>query len=756
MDSLTSKHPENRILVAYGLGKLDDDLSLHVDEHLEQCANCRRRVAELSPDSFLGRLRDIGNSALNLPGPGASVVGTIGRDSAIGEQVTPTVDSLPPGLANHLDYEIKQELGRGGMGVVYLAHNSLMGRDEVLKVISGKVMERPGVLDRFQREIRAVANLQHPNIVTAYTAFRIEGGLVFAMEYVEGLDLSRLVKAKGPLAVGHVAYFGYQVALGLQHAHERGTVHRDIKPQNLMLTHDGSRRLLKVLDFGLAKANREESHDLRLTHEGQALGTPDYIAPEQILNSNRVDIRADLYSLGGTLYYLLTGRPPFLAKSLYDVYQSHISREADPLNLIRPEVPSELAALVAKLMAKEPARRFQTPGAAAEALLPFFKNRTTVKTNSRVDTNRPQIAIPIDTRTLETPSASHRPKHAPAPKVIEGRGEDLDVFREIVLSTNESSSSELRSVPADDRARHRTRWPLWAAAAGFNVLMLGVVVYLKTKDTEIKVDLGEPKSATRITLAEDGKPLVDLTVDPRPGVQKPATTPGTPPDSVKQDSSVKDAESKLDVDERKSATSITRVEHRQGAPAARTVPLKPTPRYPVKMVWNSPWRMSQDELVIRRAGSHSMLELTRRVNLADFTVEAEAKREQGNGFIEFHFGAAKYVTFGLQVVNDRSVAFLRHFDNGQFESGPAPVPLDVAHDDETWAHLRVEKKGDLIVYFVNHREIFQEADDVITYGTINVATVNANARFRNIKATGEDGKLLLEGLPDLPELEESR
>ena len=283
----------------------------------------------------------------------------------------PTLSSV--GLGGHPDYAIKKELGRGGMGVVYLAHNTLLGRDEVLKVMGRQIVNRPGVLDRFLREMKAVAKLRHPNIVTAYSATRLGENIVFAMEYVEGLDLSKVVKAKGPLPVSHACNFVHQAALGLQHAHEEGLVHRDIKPANLMLSRKGDRATVKVLDFGLAKVAREENVDGGLTSEGQALGTPDYIAPEQILSAPNVDIRADIYSLGGTLFYLLAGRPPFQASSLYDIYQAHFSRDADPLNLVRPEVPAELAALVAKMMAKEPARRFQTPGEVAEALTPFFK-----------------------------------------------------------------------------------------------------------------------------------------------------------------------------------------------------------------------------------------------------------------------------------------------------------------------------------------------------------------------------------------------
>src|SRR5262249_39635376 len=147
----------------------------------------------------------------------------------------------------------------------------------------------------------------------------------------------------------------------------------DIKPSNLMLTRQGSRALVKVLDFGLAKVIREGPTDGTLTYEGQMLGTPDYIAPEQILDARRADIRADIYSLGCTSYYLLTGRPPFQATSLYEILQAHHSMDALPLNLARPEVPVELAALLGKMMAKEPKRRFQEPKEVAQALKPFVK-----------------------------------------------------------------------------------------------------------------------------------------------------------------------------------------------------------------------------------------------------------------------------------------------------------------------------------------------------------------------------------------------
>ena len=198
-------------------------------------------VAAMSSDSALGRLRE----ALGQPGSTGHCVSSLDGlsmlDDGAAQKPPPPADSLPPGLADHPDYEVIRELGQGGMGTVYLAMNRLMGRHEVLKVVSRHMMNRPGALDRFLGEIRNAARLHHTNIVTAYSATRIGESIVFAMEYVEGLDLSKLVKAKGPLPVANACNYVHQAALGLQHASELGMVHRDIKPSNLMLAKQGDR-----------------------------------------------------------------------------------------------------------------------------------------------------------------------------------------------------------------------------------------------------------------------------------------------------------------------------------------------------------------------------------------------------------------------------------------------------------------------------------------------------------------------------------
>ncbi len=183
--------------------------------------------------------------------------------------------------------------------------------------------------------------------------------------------LAQRVKQHGPLPVASACLHAQQVALGLQHAHEHGMVHRDIKPHNLILSRQGGKPVVKILDFGLAKATREGNTQTELTGSGQMLGTPDYIAPEQTVDAARADIRADIYSLGCTLYFLLAGYAPFRAASLYELLRAHMQEAAVPLDKVRADIPVELAAVVVKMMAKEPARRYQQPMEVAQALAPF-------------------------------------------------------------------------------------------------------------------------------------------------------------------------------------------------------------------------------------------------------------------------------------------------------------------------------------------------------------------------------------------------
>jgi formylglycine-generating enzyme required for sulfatase activity len=486
MNPAETPHPSESVLRGFVLGKLDDAAADAVNAHLEDCADCRRDAGAISSDSFLGRFQ------------GAPRAATAVKSARI-------VETLPPGLAENPDYAIIKELGRGGMGVVYLVHNNLMGRDEAVKIIGKHLIERPGVLERFLREIRSVARLRHENIVAAYSATRMDDCLVYAMEYIDGQDLAHMVKTKGPLPVAHAAYFTHQTALGLQHAHAHDIVHRDIKPGNLMHTVLGKRRIIKILDFGLTKAASEKGVDGSLTMEGQMLGTPDYIAPEQIRDAQSADIRADIYSLGCTLYYLLTGHAPFQANSLYDLLQAHFSMDAHPLNLARPEVPAELACLVSKMMAKEPHRRFQTPAEVARALTPFFKTAAP---------RQPALmpAAPVVVAPAEPAAPAPVPAAPPRPAVNETRWESLIEFKE-----TEKSLVAPKSQPAAESTRKppgRLR-RVAVASAWFSALAaLGITIIIIIEHRNPATTPSKPANEAKTTSKPAPSPIVPPAAEP--------------------------------------------------------------------------------------------------------------------------------------------------------------------------------------------------------------------------------------------------
>ena len=270
-------------------------------------------------------------------------------------------------------YRLLEELGRGGMGRVYKALHTIMGRVVALKVIAPELMSDPVAIEWFHREVRASTQLVHPNIVMAFDANEADGLHFLVMEYVHGITLDALIKQRGPLTVEHACALMRQAALGLQHAHEKGMVHRDIKPGNLLIPlPQGEQQpdvLVKILDFGLARLQgKTHGETIALRGEAGVLGTPDYISPEQSRNIHAADIRSDLYSLGCAFYFALAGRVPFPGENAMEKVIKHLMEQPEPLTNVRPETPSAVAAIVERLMAKEPDQRYQTPADLAQAL----------------------------------------------------------------------------------------------------------------------------------------------------------------------------------------------------------------------------------------------------------------------------------------------------------------------------------------------------------------------------------------------------
>ena len=271
------------------------------------------------------------------------------------------------------EYELQEKLGEGGMGVVYRAVHSRLKRTVAIKTLPPEKLARPEVVARFHREMEAIGQLDDPHIVRAHDAGEVDGTHYLVMEFVKGLDLRQLQERTGPLSVANACEIVRQAALGLQSAADAGLVHRDIKPPNLMLTDSGT---VKILDLGLAQiATDTDAVDRpELTSTGQIMGTFDYLAPEQATDTKNVDIRADIYGLGCTLFKLLTGRAPFAFDGPATPYQrirAHLEDPIPSVRDVRADVPEALDGLLARMLAKQPASRITPPSVVVETIATF-------------------------------------------------------------------------------------------------------------------------------------------------------------------------------------------------------------------------------------------------------------------------------------------------------------------------------------------------------------------------------------------------
>jgi len=266
-------------------------------------------------------------------------------------------------------YKLLERIGFGGMGQVFLCEHMYMRRRVAIKVLPPAKAEEPAALGRFYREARAAAALDHPNIVRTHDIDQ-DGNLHFlVMEYVDGSSLLDIVKKSGPMDVKRATHYIWQSAQGLDHAHRVGVIHRDIKPGNILVDRFGAS---KILDMGLARFYHTDDDMLTLKYdEKSVLGTADYVAPEQTVNSHDVDVRADLYSLGATFYFLLAGHPPYPDGTIAQKLIAHQTKTPTPIRQFRPDVPEELAAILSKLLAKQVEDRFQTPEEVCAAMQPY-------------------------------------------------------------------------------------------------------------------------------------------------------------------------------------------------------------------------------------------------------------------------------------------------------------------------------------------------------------------------------------------------
>jgi serine/threonine-protein kinase len=392
------------------------------------------------------------------------------------------------------------------MGVVYKAEHRIMDRVVALKVLAPHLTSKPGAAERFLKEVKVAARLNHQNIVMFFDAEEVGGLLFLVMEFVEGIDLDRLVAKKGPLPIPMACQFAKHAALGLQHAADKGMVHRDIKPQNLMATRKGH---VKIMDFGLARIARNDTEEDSppagtrlpfgagkpvadpLTNPNLLMGTPDFLSPEQAKNSHAVDSRSDIYSLGCTLFFLLTGRPPFAhASSLIDKLLAHTEEAPPAIRDLRPEVPAGLAAVLEKMLAKNPDDRYESAADVAEALRPFIRE------------TEPEPEV-IEAVMIAPPAAPIATVVTPPPDtapVAEGR---------TVLEPDRPRK------PKKAKKKPRVWWKRpWAkvAACAVALLLIGGIIF----------------AATRGKKPTENPPAADT---PTPGVPQPKSNPPEPKSS---------------------------------------------------------------------------------------------------------------------------------------------------------------------------------------------------------------------------------
>ena len=404
---ILEKCPSQVELRALSLGQLTEEKSSELLSHLEKCETCQEEMGTSDEDDSLLQHLRTGDSEssdfLREVECQQALANSLGALSQIDVQAIHENEisrNLPSVLG---DYEIVRPIGGGGMGAVYLARHSKLGRQVALKVLANHRLGEPRMRRRFESEMRSVGQLSHPNIVTAHDAREFDGMAVLVTEYIEGLDVGKVLRRLGTLPVADACEIASQTALALDYVDRQGMVHRDIKPSNVMLSVTGD---VKLLDLGLARPPVRDDGLSAMTVTGQAVGTADYIAPEQVDDGRNVDIRSDIYSLGCALFKMLCGRPPFdseIYRTEFAKMTAHVSAAPPSILDQVPGLPVELGDLVEKMVAKDPNDRPQTPAEVVEQLAKFTAESDLKQLADRAMATELK-AQPVYQETISTPA----------------------------------------------------------------------------------------------------------------------------------------------------------------------------------------------------------------------------------------------------------------------------------------------------------------------------------------------------------------
>ncbi|HWB09162.1 MAG TPA: SUMF1/EgtB/PvdO family nonheme iron enzyme [Pirellulales bacterium] len=424
------------------------------------------------------------------------------REMVRRKKLTPfQAQQIYQGKTKHLvlgNYVVLDKLGQGGMGMVLKAQHRRMKRLVALKILPSAATKTADAVRRFQREVEAAAMLHHPNIVTAFDADEANGTHFLVMEYVEGQDLSALVKEQGPLSLDKALACLLQAARGLEYAHARGIIHRDVKPGNLLLDREGT---VKILDMGLARIESGDQEQDQLTGTGQIMGTIDFMAPEQAMDTKGADARADIYALGITLWYLLTGRTAYPGATVMAKLLAHREHPIPSLCQARPGISPALEAVFAKMVAKTPAARYQTVAEVIADLQGCQERDLSSQAAgaSRDEGARSQALLDSATKKPAEPTyavvTETAPKTVPAPPTHDTLTLQLPQI-DTDPETQHSLAAELAVRTATSSPPRRPWRPgrnTWLASAGGALLLATVTIFLQTKDGAIRVEINDPQ-----------------------------------------------------------------------------------------------------------------------------------------------------------------------------------------------------------------------------------------------------------------------
>jgi serine/threonine protein kinase/formylglycine-generating enzyme required for sulfatase activity len=398
------------------------------------------------------------------------------------------------------NYTILDKIGQGGMGQVFKAHHRRMDRIVAIKILPARVTNEHERAARFEREAKAAAKLNHPNIVTAFDADQANGLHFLVMEFVEGCDLKAWVTKNGPLTLDQALSCVVQAARGLKYAHSRGVIHRDIKPANLLLDREGT---VKILDMGIARLlSAGDISESDLTGTGQIIGTIDYMAPEQALNTKYADQRADIYSLGATLWYLLTGRAAYDGDTVTEKIVAHREQPIPSLQKACAGVTPALEAVFVKMLAKKPEGRYQTMSEVLAELEPCWSGETTPPAigDAHLEDDRLDELLRGTTTSGATrivPSGRPAAANQVPPQVLETTSEGS-----ISGSVSATSPTIPIATPASSRVagpfqtgsgRHRAALFLTGAAGIAAIFWAGIALFQQTNHGTLWIEIGDPK-----------------------------------------------------------------------------------------------------------------------------------------------------------------------------------------------------------------------------------------------------------------------